>query len=287
MKRVLSIVLIFLLILILTGCTSKEEENTNKKIVTSFYPIYIMAINILQDIPGISIENMTDITIGCLHNYTLQTSDLKKVEKADIFIKNGLGLENFMDKITSNYPKIKIIDTSNTKLDIINDEEGENGHVWNNIENYKKQVNYICNELVKINPEKKDKYVSNTNEYIKKIDGIEKYKAEKQYVISCNEALAYLLEEANLEILPVYTDHDESSLSSAKLAEVINIAREKNIKVIFIDKNDDVRNANLIANEIGAEIVRLDSCLTGNLEKNAYIDAMNNNFKLIKNILEK
>ena len=37
---------------------------------------------------------------------------MKKLEEADVFIQNGLDLEEFMDKITQTYPNLKIINSS-------------------------------------------------------------------------------------------------------------------------------------------------------------------------------
>lgn len=291
MKKHAIIIAVFFVIiaLLLTGCVAKNEpiESKETKIVTSFYPIYIMALNITQNAQDVRLENMTDNQVGCLHNYTLQTTDLKNIEKANIFIRNGLGIENFMDKITGNYPDLKIIDTSNADLELIEDSEEQNGHVWNSIENYKKQVNYITEQLIALDEANKSIYEANAKEYLEKIDKLEIYRANSQeYVISCNEALEYLLTDANFNIIRVYTDHDEASLSSGNLAEVIETAKDKNVKAILVDKNDNLKNAQLIANETGAKVVELDAGLTGGQDKNSYIEAMTYNFAKIKEIFE-
>lgn len=289
--RIIAILLVVLLVPILvlklTGCENTEEDGKDK-IVTSFYPMYIIALNLTDQISDVAVNNMTNNAVGCVHNYTLQTADLKKLEKASVFIRNGLGLESFMDKITTTYPNLKLIDSSEANLDILHDEDEENGHAWTSRENYKKQVLYVAQKLGEIYPENREKYVYNANEYIGKINLLNGFVADKEiYVISCNEALAYMLEEAKLKVLPVYTEHDESSLSGGKLAEVIKLAKENNVEVIFIDKNDDEKNAQLIAKETGAKIVQLDSCLSGIDNKDAYINAMENNYRVMRDIFNK
>lgn len=289
MKKYLIIlpVICILIALILTGCTAQKEGEEKTKIVTSFYPMYVMLENITKGVEDVTLENMTQTTVGCLHNYTLQTSDLRKIEKADIFIENGLGLENFIDKITKDYPKLKIIDASKADIKTIIDEEGENGHIWNSIVNYKKQIRYIQGELSKYDEKNRLMYKENADKYIEKIDKIDTYKAEnEETVISCNEALAYILNDANLETIEVYTDHDQSSLSSGKISEVIDEAKEKNVKAIFVEKNDNIKNAQIIANETGAKIIRLDAGLTGNFAEDSYINSMTENYKKIKEIFE-
>ena len=116
-KKILTIIIIFLTVIAISGCERIEEDEEKVKIVTSFYPIYIMTANIVDGVQNVELSNMTDENVGCLHNYTLQPSDLKKIEKANIFIENALGIENFNDKLLN----------SNSKLEVINSSSNING----------------------------------------------------------------------------------------------------------------------------------------------------------------
>ena len=51
-------------------------------------------------------------------------------------------------------------------------------------------------------------------------------------------------------------------------------------------ENDDERNAETIKKETGANIYKLNSCLNGNLEKDSYINAMNENLEIFKEMLK-
>ena len=286
-KKILIIILCVVLGFCLSGCGKKIDES-GEKIVTSFYPMYIIALNLTNDVPNVNLHNMADNQVGCLHNYTLQTADLKKIENANVFIKNGLGIENFMDKVTQIYPNLNVIDASQSDLNLIKDEDELNGHVWNSIENYKKQVSYIATELERINPENAELYSENARKYIEKINKIDLYKTENdEYVISCNEAFEYLLQDANLKVIPVYTDHDESSLSSGIISKVINEAKEKQVKAIVIDEQDDIKNAEIISKETGAQIIKLNSNLYGENDKDSYLNAMKSNFDILRKTFEK
>ena len=89
---------IFLLVFILFFCVGcgNSADNNKLKIVTSFYPMYVDAINITKNIDDVEVINLTKPQTGCLHDYQLTTEDMKTLEKADIFIVNGLGMENFL-----------------------------------------------------------------------------------------------------------------------------------------------------------------------------------------------
>lgn len=287
---VIAVILILLISIILYRNITKEEKNENEnfKIVTTFYPIYIMAANITQGAENVELTNMTDTNIGCLHDYTLTTSDMKKLENADIIIQNGLGLENFMDKILNTYSNIKIIDSSKNIANTIEEDGQVNSHIWTSLNNYIIQVEEITKGLSEVNPENASIYTENKENYISKLQEIkEKYDTELANIkgkkaICLNEALTYIAEEVGLEITSVKTDHEESSLSAEMIKSLIDKMNLEGIKIILVDSEDDLRNAQTLASETGAEIYKLNSGLTGSMDKNAYINIMNENLEQFK-----
>lgn len=54
---------IIALLLTLTGCTKENSNNENYKIVTSFYPIYIMTYNITDEANNVELTNMADANV--------------------------------------------------------------------------------------------------------------------------------------------------------------------------------------------------------------------------------
>lgn len=289
---IITVILIFLALIIVINKSknNKIDTNENFKIVTSFYPIYIMTSNITQGAENIELVNMTEVNVGCLHDYTLSTSDMKKIENADVFIENGLELENFMDKVISAYTELKIIDSSNNIKNKIVDENEVNPHIWTSIENVKKQVENIYSKLCQYNLENIDIYTKNYEKYIQDLNNLkERYEIELSNlkdvkVICLNEALTYLLNEQNMDVTTIETDHEESTLSADSLKDLIIKMKEEDIQIIVIDKNDNSRNAQTLANETGAKIISLNSGLSGEDSKEAYMNAMLENLEQLKQI---
>ena len=86
------LVLFLLSALLFTACgteKNKTGETDKLTVVTSFYPVYLLAQEIVQGAEGIRLENMAQPQTGCLHDYELSISDMKLLETADIFIING------------------------------------------------------------------------------------------------------------------------------------------------------------------------------------------------------
>ena len=292
-KKILIIILIILaLMLTVWAATNKTEkvEDDKLKIVTSFYPIYIMTQNLTQGVPNVELVNMTEANVGCLHDYTISTTDMKKVEKADIYIQNGLGLESFMEKIISAYPELKVIDSSVDILNKIQDENEINPHIWTSIENYIKQVETICQKLCEYDSKNTEIYKTNCETYFQKINTEkQKYETELQAlnekkVICLNEGLEYLLKELGMQVTQIETDHEESTMSAETLKNLITKMREENIQIIVVDKDDNIKNAETLANETGAKIYKLDSSLTGETATTSYIDKLEANLLVLKSM---
>lgn len=270
-----------------------SEKNIN--IVTSFYPIYVMTINVTNGVNGVNVSNMSENLKGCIHDYTLSTDDLKKVEKADVFIETGENLEPFSNKIKSIYPNVKIIDSGKNVSNLISEEENENKnevnpHIWMNTKNYCEQVTEIAKQLGEIDINNKEKYMENAENYNKKLDEISNKFSELNLsgvrAVSLDEQLEYLLKQNGMDVISIETDHENSALSADVVSKTINEMKENNVKAIFIDKDSDDKNAKMLANETGARIYRLNSAMNGDNSYDSYIKDMNQNYEILKQVKE-
>lgn len=291
------IITIIVVVLIITAIAilninrnkQKEQKSNTTKIVTSFYPMYIIAENLIDGANNVELENMADVNVGCLHDYTLMTEDIKKVEEADIFVSNGLGMENFINKLIEANSDMKVIDSSKNIKNVMIYEGETNPHIWTSIDNYILQVQTIANELKEYNPENKSIYEENEQIYVDELEQLknrldeELKKLEGKKAVCLNETFEYMGKELGLELLTVETDHEESTMSAETLKNIIDTVKKENIEIIIIDKNDNKSNAETIANETGAKIYELNSGLTGNLDKDAYIKQMEENIEILKN----
>ena len=114
MKRKM-LALLVMLSVILTACgaeTNITEDTDKLQVVTSFYPVYLLAQAVTEGATGLELKNMAQPQTGCLHDYELTISDMKLLEGADVLIINGGGMESFLDQALERYPELIIVDTS-------------------------------------------------------------------------------------------------------------------------------------------------------------------------------
>ena len=300
MKKNISVLLSFVILFLFTAtsCNNKNDnEKDNFTIVTSFYPIYIMALNIVDGIDNVELSCMADNNTGCLHDFQLQTKDMKTIEKADVFIINGAGMENFMNKITNEIPDLNIINSSKD-ITLIparyahSDVDGEyNGHIWVSIENYKIQVQNISNQLAELDPAHKSQYIENSKKYIEKLDKLQNDmhsaldNIKNRDIITFHEAFDYFADEFNLNVVLVIEREPGSEPSASELAETINLIKKTNTNAIFVEPQYPRTSADTISAETNVVVYTLDPCVTGDMNKDAYINTMRQNLQVLSEAL--
>ena len=103
-----------------TNNNTKEKENFT--VVTSFYPMYIAALNIVDGADGVTLENLSEPQTGCLHDFQLTPEDMKLLSTADLFVINGGGIESFMSDVAKAYPDLTVVEACKN-VELINESE--------------------------------------------------------------------------------------------------------------------------------------------------------------------
>jgi zinc transport system substrate-binding protein len=288
----------------LSGCrkSGNVSENTYKNgnvkettIVTSFYPMFIFTQNITAGVPGVDVVNMTQPQTGCLHDYQLSPSDIKLLEKAQIFVINGAGLENFMDKLTGQLTELKIAEASKG-IELLKEKDGStdsaavsNPHVWVSISGAILEVKNIGRQLAELDPANADQYLSNTEAYVKKLEA-QKIKMHEELkdlkyrdIVTFHEAFSYFAKEFNLNVAAVIEREPGVEPSAGELADTVDRIKSLNVKALFAEPQYSSKAAETIARETGAMVYYLDPIVTGtvNADPDSYIRIMDENLKTL------
>ena len=94
-------------------------------VITSFYPVWLIALNLTEGIDELDVVNLTESVGGCLHDYSLQPSDKVALSGADALLINGAGMESFLPVVLRDLPDLPVIDASQGIALLETDEEGE------------------------------------------------------------------------------------------------------------------------------------------------------------------
>lgn len=314
MLKKLLILLLVISCMCFSGCsvqtTNIDEDKFN--IVTSFYPIYIATSNIVDGVEGVTLDNMTDVQVGCLHDYQLSTKDMNKLEKSDVFIINGGGMESFLNKVMVSSSDLKIINSSDGIFENEEDsshehaedshvlsshehhhDEEENAHIWVSVNLYIKQVENIAKSLAEIDSINAERYLANAENYIKKLESLNQEmhdalkSVENKNIVTFHEAFDYFADEYDLNIVAVIENEPGTSPSAGQVAQIIEKIKETSAVAIFVEPQYEKTAANVISKETGIPVYTLDPIVSGSLEKGEYERIMRENLSILKDALSK
>ena len=195
--------------------TSDSEKNTDEAddmltVVTSFYPMYIAALNIVDGVEGVRLENLSEPQTGCLHDFQLTPEDMKLLSTADVFVINGGGIESFISDVAKAYPKLDVVEAcedvallseddadsdydhdheADTESDSDHDHDheadaesdsahdhdhgDENAHAWMSVPRYRTMVQTIASRLAEKDAKHADEYYANAKAYDAKLAVLE------------------------------------------------------------------------------------------------------------------
>ena len=303
MKKILSLVLVLVLVLsVCCSCTTPKTENDNILLVTSFYPIYIFTLNIVNGIDDFEVACMAEQNTGCLHDYQILSRDAKLIADADVFIINGAGMETFLEDVYMSNENLKIVDSSKGVTLLENcDEHHENheeethhehnhsanSHIWMSPENAKIQVKNIAENLASCYPQYKSAIEENKKLYLNRLTALsneldEKSKVLKdENIITFHESYDYLANEYDFNVIATVESHEGSEPSAKGLAELVGVIKNNNVKVLFTEPDYKGSGATILSNETGVLVCTLNPVTKGEVSLTAYEDIMRKNIETI------
>ena len=283
MKQLISIMLSILCFTSISCSNVKKAGNSNsdKKftVTATFYPLYIMLMNITQG-SDTEIKMLAPGNTGCLHDYELSAKDMKILSASSVIVLNGLGMENFIDKIINIQGAEKII--AGEGFSIIEN----NPHIWVSPQGAVYQVKKIAEELSRIDSRNSELYQKNAAEYSDRILQVESLiqqeLAQKDLsnvkCITFHEAFTYFAHQFNIKLLASIEKEPGESPSAKQMSELVKTVKNEinsgSKILLFGEPQYPETSAQIIARETGIKLYHLDPGVTGSLEKDAYLLAM-------------
>lgn len=257
------------------------------RVVTTFYPVYVAALNVVGDAPGVEVSLLAPPHVGCLHDYQVTPDDLRRLADADILLANGAGMETFLDKLVAGQPGLRIVLVS----DGIPLLDG-NPHVWVSPAGARLQLANIARALAEADPARADIFTSNARRYDERLALLEReMKAalapfEGTPIVTFHEAFPYFAREFGLLLAGVIEREPGTEPSAGELADTVRTVRAAGVTALFVEPQFSDRAAQIIARETGAVVYELDPVVTGPKEpaqaREAYVAAMQANLVVLR-----
>jgi zinc transport system substrate-binding protein len=216
------------------------------------------------------------------HTYEPKPKQMVELSKSALYFAVGIDFERaWLKKISATYPRMRIIHTDEgiAKIPMSGEhrQEGDihkhekkaqhhdgapDPHVWLAPAPVKVQAAHILKALSEADPKNRLQYAAGYDAFLKELDALDgELKAlfagrkGEQFMVF-HPAWGYFAESYGLEQAPVEVEGKEPK--AAQLQSLIRRARERGVKVIFVQPQLSAKSAQMVAREIGGAVVRVD-----------------------------
>lgn len=275
MKKIPGIpgLLVFLLAVMLSGCKSGNNQHEYARTIT----VSILPQKYLVDqLSGNRFEVNVMIPPGASPvTYEPSPKQISDIGNSTAYLRIGhIVFEKvWMDKIKSANPHLQIFDQSK-HVDLIS--EGKNRktsgaasqkanvdpHIWLSPESVKTQLITIRDMLIKLDSANREVYSENCQRLQEKIDSLDARMRkslggmDNRGFLIFHPALSYFARDYQLEQIAV--QHEGKEPSAARIRNLVDEARKRNIKVVMIQKQFSTDEAKALAQELDGEVIQID-----------------------------
>ena len=266
-----TIILVGIVAIVFYGAQKNKSEQTSTtiKVMASFYPLAEFA----KQVGGDRVEVVNITPAGAEpHDFEPTPKDVAALFSSKVFIFNGTGFDPWAEKLKPDLEQkgVRTIDMSEHVDLIASEEKHENEenpeeaeeldpHFWLDPVLAQKEVEVIRDALVRVDPSNNSEYTNNAAHYIEQLSILnDKYKnglasCEIRDAVASHAAFGYLAKRYNINVVSIAGISPEEEPSPKRMAEISQLAKQKNIKYIFFETLVSPKLSETIAREIGAE----------------------------------
>lgn len=263
--------LFIVLIAAFSSCTTNTGTSSDNKIVTvSILPQKTILAAIAGDKFTINVLIPEE---GNHETYEPTAQQMAETGKSIAYFKLGyLDFEvNWLNKLTGNYPEMRLFDTSEG-LELIRGEEVVHGdhvhhggidpHIWLSVKAVKVQAANILTGLKALDAPNSDYYEMNYAQFSMELDSLDQQinnifeTAETRDFMIFHPSLGYFARDYDLNQIPIELEGKEPS--PAYMKQLIDLGREKQIKTIFVSSQFSKQSALAIAGQLDVAVVEFN-----------------------------
>ena len=259
---------ILLIFFICAACNHNAQESSKETISVSIAPFKYFVDKISDGSFNVNIM----VPPGSdPHIYEPYPGQIRNIRYSAAFISDGfLGFEKtWLARFYETNKKMRRLSLGDTikPISYSGDPDtefkgGKDPHFWVSLTEGRKIAASVKNLLCSLNPESVENYELNYKELDSSILRLDSTAhllfagfAGQSFMIY-HPNLSYLARDYKLNEISV--EYKGKEPTPSRMKELIDIAKEKNIKTIFIQKESDTKNARTIALEVGAEVKVID-----------------------------
>ena len=297
--------------------SSQPQQGESLQVVTTIFPIYDWARQVIGDVPGVELVWLQDTGVD-MHSYQPSAEDMLKLSSCDVFLYVGGTSDSWVDGALKEAvnPDMKVLSLleilgDNARLEELTegmqaedheghdhgDEDEYDEHVWLSVKNASLLTQSIADTLSQLDPDHADAYAANAAAYEAQLADLDaQYQAAvdaasvKTVLFGDRFPFRYLTEDYGLEVYAAFPGCSaETEASFETIAFLAGKVDELHLPAVLTIENSDQRVAQTIIQNTAskdAALLRLDSMQGTSAEDVAagttYLSIMESNLDVLK-----
>lgn len=266
-------------LLLLSGCGRTPTTESALRLACTTYPVYLLTQAVTESVEDVSVELVIDEEVSCLHDYTLTMQDMEAVERADVVICNGAGLEEFLEDVLVGRESIDcsqgidLIHADEAETHDHHDDHGDHihdvdPHIWMAPENAAVMARNIADGLSELDPDNAARYQENAEQaaaYLVQLkeDLAAQLEGRDYGIITFHDGFGYFADSFGIELLASVEEEEGSEASAKTITEIVGLVEEYQLPAIFTETNGSDATARTVCRECGIETYPLSMCMSG------------------------
>lgn len=237
--------LLALIISFFVHCQTNKSNNEEKLILTTTGMLGDAAHQLIGE--HVKIESLMGVGVDP-HLYKATQQDIKKLQKADLIIYNGLHLEGKLQDILKKFSKVKSVycftDSIDSNLFLVEEQNKIiDPHIWFDMEIWKEGLTHLAQELQRKFPQFKMEIEANLIRYIAEIDSktdslvalVSTIPKEQRILITSHDAFRYFGRTFGIKVLGLQGISTASELGIRDRLALVDFIIENKVPSVFLE----------------------------------------------------
>ncbi len=249
--------------LLAAACSSGTDDDDGRlRVIATIAPVGALA----QAVAGDAVRLDVLVRAGVdPHEFELKAADARSVAKAQVVLRNGLGVDAFLDKALKGSKANVITLTDGLNLRLEDGVASADPHVWHDPRNDIAMVDTIVKELSAADPEHAAAFEANGRAYQERLRAVDRevqtiidtIPAANRKMVTDHEAFGYFAGRYGLTVVGSVIPGASTGVepSAAEIAALVETIRRENVRAIFTESSVDPKVARRVAEETNVKIV--------------------------------
>lgn len=202
------------------------------------------------------------------HEFEPKPSDVQAISRSRLVLKNGVGLDDWVDKIITNGGGNRPLVVVSKDVPLRKGDPQEpagDPHIWFSAANAMTMTLNIRDAFVQVDPTHADTYRANADAYLLKLDDLDRYikgriaslPPENRKIVTNHDAFGYFIDRYGLtfvgSIIPSMST--DAQPSAKDVTELIEKTKAEKVRAIFLESSINPKLAQQIGSDAGVKVV--------------------------------